>query len=932
MNLRLKPVVRGLAVAFGGLGVLATNPVAAQQQQQLERVEVTGSAVRRIDAEAALPVQILKAEDIERTGATSVTDLLRKLPVTTGFGESGSVGGTSYGFSGVSIHNVGEQRTLVLLNGHRIAQFGGQTLTGFAAAIDLNSLPISAIDRIEILTDGASALYGSDAIAGVVNFITKRNTNVSDVTVGFSSPSGGAQEFRASGTLAFGTLENDGYNVMLTLSYDDRNKLNSIDRDFASTGKLFFSANGKNYRFQQFSPSPIPANALNDNGELISPWQRTNGSCPPKTFRAIEPYTIDGVDYVDDYCGFDYVGELEIYPERKRKTALASLTKRIGDHDLFADVLWSEKQNISRIAPVPGGIFIAAGSELHNSYLSPLGIAGDSVAFYRIYDLGKRTSDDTAQFFDLALGSRGFFYNWDYYAAYTHSESDVKGNISGYPGALAVGRLTSGGALNPFVLPGQQTPEGNEALAAVNYIGYWDGGVSTLDTFSLRGSRDLMAMSGGPMLLGLGANYNRENFESKPSLFAQGLLTDPVKGTLCDPVNAPEGCDQRFGDASAKPPYSAGRNSYGIFGELVMPALKNLEVTLSARYDHYSDFGGAATGKGSFRWTPVSTLLVRGSVGNGFHAPTVPQVNAVLQSYGVTSDDYTCTPELRQVADSLNAQCQPGQRQYDQLAGGNPNLQPEKSQQASLGFRFEPSTALSFGVDWWWVKISDAFGQLTEQEVFANPLQYSNSWAVQRDIGTGVDYLAFKADNQNLGKSYHSGFDIDFSGRMNTQIGNLTSGIKATYMMREDQQLQKDGPYFSAIGDNGELGAVTFRWQGVWSTTLKTEHFAHTLGFNFMSGYRDQEAVVEVLDGSGNVTGLEPVRLEVDNWYTFDWQTQWTPTNHIALNVGILNIFDKDPPLSLSTGGVNKGQQFGYEDRYYDPRGRTYYANFSYKF
>jgi len=931
MKLQLKPVVRGLAVAFGGLSAVVTFP-AAGQQQQLERVEITGSAVRRIEAESGLPVQILQAEDIERTGATSVTDLLRRIPATTGFGESGSVGGSAFGFSGVSVHNVGEQRTLVLLNGHRIAQFGGQTLTGFAAAFDLNSLPISAIDRVEILTDGASALYGSDAIAGVVNFITKRNVNESDVTVGFSMPSGGAVETRASATLGFGKLEKEGYNVMLTLAYDDRSKLNSTDRDFARTGKLFFNANGKNYRFQQFSPSPIPANALNDNGELISPWLQTNGSCPPKTFRAIEPYTIDGVDYVDDYCGFDYVGELEIYPERKRKSALGSITKRIGDHDLFADVLWSETRNISRIAPVPGGISIPAGTSLHDQYLSPLGITGDSLAFYRIYDLGKRTSDDTAQFLDIALGSRGLFAGWDYHAAYTHSESDVKGNISGYPGALAVGRLSSSGALDPFVLPGQQSEAGNEALAAANYIGYWDGGLSKLDTVSARGSRELMAMSNGPLMLGTGINYNRENFESKPSLFAQGLLADPVQGTLCDPVNAPELCDQRFGDASAKPPYSAGRNSYGIFGELLIPAFKNLEFTLSARYDHYSDFGGATTGKGSFRWTPMSTLLVRGSIGNGFHAPTVPQVNGVLQSYGVTSDDYTCTPELRQVADSLGAQCQPGQRQYDQLAGGNPDLQPEKSRQATLGFRFEPSTSISLGVDWWWVNVRDSFGQLTEQEVFANPLLYPKSWGVQRDIGTGVDYLAFKADNQNLGNSYHSGFDFDVSGRMKTGIGNLTSGITATYMLREDQQLQKDGPYYSAIGNNGELGVVTFRWAGVWSTTLKTEHFAHTLGLNFKSGYSDQETVVEVLDAAGNVTGVEAVRLDVDNYYSFDWQTLWTPTKHIAVTVGVLNIFDKDPPLSLSTGGVNKGQQFGYDDRYYDPRGRTYYANFSYKF
>ncbi|MGE0434674.1 MAG: TonB-dependent receptor, partial [Planctomycetota bacterium] len=894
----------------------------------------TGSSVRRIDAEAALPVLVIKKEEIERTGATSTTDLLRRLSTVQGStGEAASVGGSSFGFSGVSIHNIGETRTLVLLNGHRLTQFGGQTLTGFAAAFDLNSIPISAIERVEVLTDGASALYGADAIAGVVNFITKRNTNEGDITLGISDPQqGGAREKRISATKGFGTLEENGYNVMLTVAHDERTKLDSVQRDFSKTGRVFFNHKGKSYRFQQFSPSPIPANALNDRGELISPWLLTNGSCPDKTFRVTEPYTIDGENFVDDYCGFDFVGELEIYPERERDSLLASASKKLGDQELFADVLWSKTQNVARIAPVPGGISIPAGSALHNQYLLPLGITGNSTAFYRIYDLGKRTSDDTSKFLDVAVGSRGMLAGWDYNAAYTHSESDVKGNISGYPGALAIGRLRASGALDPFVLPGQQSQAGNDALAAANYKGYWDGGVATLDTLSLRGSRELLAMPAGPLLLGAGVNFNREEFESKPSLFAQGLLSDPVAGTLCDPVNAPDECDQRFGDASAKPPYTASRRSYGVFGELVIPATKTLEFTTSLRYDHYSDFGNATTAKGAFRWTPSRELLVRGSIGTGFHAPTVPQVNAVLQSYGVTSDNYTCTPELQQVADMLGAQCQPGNRQYDQIAGGNPDLKPEKSRQATLGLRIEPNANLSMGADLWHVQIRDSFGQLTEQEVFANPLSYLSSWGVQRDIGTGIDYLAFVADNQNLGKYFATGLDFDVAGRVKTGLGDLTSGVKLTYMIREDQQLQKDGPYFSAIGDNGELGVVTFRWQGNWTTTLKTQNFAHTFGVNFKSGYRDQETTVEVLDANGNVTGTEDIRLTVKRFATLDWQTQWTPRKDIAVTVGMLNVFDNDPPFTLSTGGINKGQQFGYDDRYYDPRGRTLYANFSYKF
>ena len=930
---RRSKVCSGVLIALGGALWVGSAPVFGQVT--LERVEITGSAVRRIDAETALPVQVLKRVDIERSGATTVVDLLQKLPSVQGsFGESSGVGGTG-GFSSVSIHNVGDTRTLVLLNGHRLALWGGQLLTGFGAGIDLNTLPISAIERVKNLTDGASALYGSDAIAGVVNFITRRNVEEGDITLGYSAPRGGAREKRISATKGFGSIDSDGFNVMLTVSHDERTKLDAAQRDFGNTGKVLFGHDGKSYRIQQFSARPIPANVIDDQGQLVSPYRIANGNCPAKTFRVIEPYN-DGSGLADDYCGFDFVGELEIYPIRKRDVFLGSVNKKIGDHELFIDLLSSRTKQISRIAPVPGGIEILAGSALHDQYLVPVGITQDTVAFYRLSDLGKRENQDVNKFFDVALGSKGLFLGWDYTATYTHSESDAKTSVSGYPGALAVARLTSGGLLNPFVGPGQQTAAAQTAIDATNFRGYWDGGTSKLSTVSLRGSRELMNLTAGPLLLGAGVNYNIEKFQSNPSLFAQAKLADPVAGTLCNPAAVypdPLACDARFGDEADTKPYSANRKSYGVFGELVIPVIKSLEVTTSLRYDHYSDFGNATTAKGSFRWNPWRELLIRGSVGTGFHAPTVPQVNATSQAFGVTSDNYTCTPALLQIATSLNANCQPGNLQYDVRAGGNLELKPEKSRQATIGFRFEPTAQVSFGADLWHVGIRDAFGQINEAEVFANPLNYPKNWGTKRDTGTGVTYLAFVADNQNLGKSYATGIDFDVTGRAKTPVGDLTSHFQATYMVREDQQTQVNGPYFSAIGNHAELGTVTFRWLGKWTNTLKMGNWAHTLGINFRSGYLDAVTTVEVLDATGAPTGTtEDLRRPVKSYTTFDWQTQWAVLKNVSLTVGLLNVFDTKPPLSISIGGLNRGQQFGFDDRYYDSRGRTAYINGSYKF
>jgi iron complex outermembrane recepter protein len=922
------------AVVLGGIAALVSVPTVAQETQ---RIEITGSAIRRIASEGALPVQVLKQEDIARSGATNVTDLLQRLPAIQGsFQESGSVGGASAGFTGVSIHNIGEQRTLVLLNGRRLAMFGGQSLTGFGAAIDLNSIPASAIERVEILTDGASALYGADAIAGVVNFITKRDVQGGDVTIGYSAPKGGATEKRISGTIGFGSLATSGFNAMVTLSHDERTKLDAKGRGFGSTGRIFFSQDGVNYRKQQFSASPIPANATDDLGQLISPYRVVNGNCPAKTFRVVEPYN-DGSGLVDDYCGFDFVGELEIYPIRKRDSAMLSLNTRLGAHELFADAVYSKTENTARIAPVPGSISIPAGSPLHDQYLLPIGITGDSLAFYRLYDLGKRESRDQPKFMDFAVGAKGAFGAFDYNASLSHSKSDVKSYIAGYPGALAVRRLRLSGLLDPFVGPGQQSDAANAAIKAASFNGYWDGGVSTLDSAQVRGQVELANLAGGPMILASGVNYGKEKFQSKPSLFAQGKLSDPVAGTLCDPLvtdnNDPTKCDQRFGDESATVPYSADRKTAGIFGELSLPVTKTLELTGSVRFDKYSDFGNATTGKASFKFQPTRELLFRGSVGTGFHAPTVPQVNAVLQPFGVTSEKYTCSAALQAVATSLGANCQPGNRQYDQLAGGNPDLQPEKSKQASLGMRFEPSTAFSAGVDLWHVNIKNAFGQLGEDEVFASPGAFLDSWGTKTDTGTGVTYLAFKADNRNLGRSYSTGLDFDILGRTKVDgFGDVSSQLAWTYMIRERQQTTKTGPFYSAIGNFADLGTVTFRWRGKWTNTLKTGNWAHTVAMNFQSGYKDQAEDVERLDSAGNVVAVETLRLNVPSHFTFDWQTVWSFNKNLQFTVGALNITNETPPLAISTSGSNRGQQFGFDDRYYDSRGRTWYANASFRF
>jgi len=925
----------GLAITtlIGGVGLVAG---VAQAQ---ERVEITGSAIKRIEAEGALPVTVIRREEIVRSGATSVTDLIQRLPGMQGATtESASVGGGGGGFSGASIHNIGETRTLVLLNGRRLAQFGGQTLTGFGAAIDLNTLPLSAIERVEVLTDGASALYGSDAVAGVVNFITRRNARGGEISVGASEPKGnGAEEQQASVSFGFGDLDRDGFNVFATLSGDKRKPLNAVDREVAKTGAINFSLNGKRYQSFLGSPSGIPGNVLDDAGDIVSPYFLANGACAAGNVPVFDPATGKTA------CFFDFVAALEIFPERERTNLLVSADVKLGqNHTLFSDLLLSRTKSTGIIAPVPGSVSIPLSSPLYAQYLTPVsGVNGstftqDTVAFYRVADLGRRADTNKSDFASFVVGSRGVLGPVDYEAGVGYSKNDFKNDISGYPGALALSRLRASGQLNPFVRVGEQPASSLAAIRSIVYNGYWDGGTSELTSLDFRGSMPVAKLGGGDLAIAAGINAYQEKFQGKPSLFAQAKLADPVAGTLCDPnsTNPALACDQRFGDAAAIVPYSADRTVGGVFLELQAPITKGFEVTGSVRLDNYDDVGDTTNGKLSVRWQPVTAFLVRGSVGTGFKAPTVPQLKAAPQSFGVTSSPYNCTPALAAVAASVGGQCQPNGRQYDVVAGGNDKLEPEKSRQASLGIVFEPMPQVSFGADIWWVGIKDAFGQISEQEAFDNPQRYPGSWTTQLDIATGIRYLAYNQANLNLGKAYYSGVDFNLQGTAKTPIGALTTQLAGTYMIRERVQLSPDGEYFNPIGNNeASLAYVTFRWQAAFKAILKTGNWTNSLTVNYKSGHRDVVANVEVLGPNDSPTGtFEDVQLKVKAYTTVDWQTQWQIMKNFGVTLGVLNLFDKDPPLTLSQGGAGKGQMFGYDDRYYDIRGRTIYGKATFSF
>ena len=340
------------------------------------------------------------------------------------------------------------------------------------------------------------------------------------------------------------------------------------DRSFAKTGVIPFSFNGKRYRTTELSPSSAPANALDDDGNLFSPYAAANGTCAPGTIE----------------CQYDYTAQLQIFPERERKTFMTSMAKTLGpDHMVFADVLWSRTDSTGNIAPLNTQIPIDAGTALHDQYLLPNGVTGDSLAFWRGTDLGQRSDDNRSEFKNFVLGMQGLIAGWDYKTAISQSESTYRQKIQGYPGGLALQRLIGAGPgqINPFLEQGQQSQAAVAALDAQSYDGVWNRGESKLTTIDLTGTRQIMELAGGPMAIGTGVNFYKEKFSANPSLFAQGRLADIPAGTLCDPAAVfPDAlaCDQRAGDDAAIAPFSADRKAWGAFVELVSPITKEWEL------------------------------------------------------------------------------------------------------------------------------------------------------------------------------------------------------------------------------------------------------------------------------------------------------------------------------------------------------------------
>ncbi|WP_161974420.1 TonB-dependent receptor [Piscinibacter terrae] len=913
MKLKARQVAALLVPALAGVFALKPTVVLAQAQpQQLERVEITGSSIKRIEAETALPVQVISREEIQRTGASNVEQLLQTVSAVSSSGgltASSVSGSTTGGISSVSLRGLTSIRTLVLLNGRRIAPYG-IGFTGDSVSVDVNSIPLSAIERVEVLKDGASAVYGSDAVAGVINFILRRDFTGGEITANYGDTAdGGASVQRMAATWGAGNLAQDRYNVMFVASLQKEAPLFGRDRSFSSTGINVGHGNDTT------SGNTFPANFAAADGSFGT-YNPSSPLCPG-------PYAIKSPFLSPNGCRFDPSPLVQLVPESERTSVFASFKYALNnDMEAYLEASYNRNKQNNIIQPVPlsdqfalppnhplfnvapyNGVstFLLKPSSPYYPTAQVVSITGgptpDLLVRYRAAVNGNRDITDVSEAPRLAFGVKGSAAGWDVDGGFLHSESRVSELVNdGFPSLSAILPLLNSGTVNPF---GASDPAVEAALRATNFHGEAFHIKSSIDSLQAKASKELLQMPAGALAAAFGVEARKEKYLFQPDPTIQ---TGDIAGY---------GGNFLVTDRS--------RDVKAIFAEVSVPVFKSLEAGAAVRHDRYQGVGNSTTPKFTLRWQPTRQLLLRGSLGEGFRAPSLQDLY-LPNTTGVTppglSDPARCPTTGDGVKDCAT--------QFTTLNGGNTTLKPETSRSATLGLVFEPTANLSVAVDAFKINLKDTIVNGITPAVVLTDLTKYGYLITRGPVDPAFPTLPgpitqINTTNINLGKTKLAGVDFDAKLRIpDTALGRVTVGYSGTYFTKYDTE-NIDGSFAPNINlVNGATGGIIPRLKTYLSVNLARGPWNFTVAQNWQSGYTDFPSSI-----TGETANVGPYEI-------YDAQVQYSGIKNLRLTLGMKNIFDRDPPYTNAGGQVSF--QAGYDPQYADPRGRFVYLNLSYSF
>ncbi|WP_422505715.1 TonB-dependent receptor [Stenotrophomonas sp. GZD-301] len=877
-------------------GALASSSAFAQEQAtNLDRITVTGSNIPRTNTETPSPVQVVTRQEIDRTGKTTVAEYLQTLtadgagsiPKTFGNGFAG-------GGAGISLRGLGAGSTLVLLNGRRMATYGLAD-DGQKVFTDLSTIPLDAVERIEVLKDGASAIYGSDAIAGVVNIILRSDFNgaILRASYGLSGDSDGDAK-KATLTAGTGDLATDGWNAFFSL---DVGKTDAIkisdrkDRKWIGTGDIRrwgYDAGDAQFLGGAYL-SGGTAGGTGPNGSVFDSTGHLV-ALPGCAGLTTIPGQNDATAQAQG-CLWDPAQQFrDLTPEEKYVNVFGRASFAFGEGgEVYTEIGYSKKETVFSNTPsgVSGGWGYPGGPVNANSgpgatVLGPTHpdnpIPGQASRLrYSAWDVGPRVTNNTNEFNRFLVGVKGNWGEWSYDTAYLHSGTDLTNKRTGFLRYSAVRcALGDPNCAGGVWRIGDNAGQNSQALYDFISPTISARAKSSLDMFDFTVSRSLMDLKGGPLGLALGTEWRRTSNSLTPQTYTDvgdiiGLGYSAYDGT---------------------------QNVYAGYVELSAPVLEQLELSGAVRYDKYESGEGKATPKLGVKWTPVDWVALRASYAEGFRAPN-PAENGDggLAAFSNARDPARC-------AASGNDPAECGARQVAIITRPNPGLKPEESKSYSVGIVLQPTSSTSLTVDAWEIKRTNEIAQGSTADAIAagNVLRDSNNLNGVANTGT---ILAVNTAYVNANSSRVRGIDTDIRQTFDLGPGQLELDMQWSHVLKfERTEGDTTVDYVGTHGNCDVTNCIGTPQDRInFGTTWKQGNWSVSGVANYISSLDNKDA-----RGGSYLAFYEdgtPVE-KISSFTTFDLSGRWNVTEAFELNASVQNVFDKIAPLDPSTyGAVN---------------------------
>jgi iron complex outermembrane recepter protein len=888
----MKKTTLGLAVIaaipmFSSVQVLAADEAATS----IEKIQVTGSRIKRSDMENASPVTLIGADDIKAMGATSIDSVLQKMTATGGAMTNPGVNNGSGGNARIDLRGLGANRTLVLVNGRRMIASG----TGAASTVDLNTIPVSMIKQVEVLKDGASAVYGTDAVAGVVNIILKDSFEGLDMNAN-TAITGEGDATENSIDFTVGTSFNRG-NVVIGMQYTDRGEASQADRDFSSC-PIAEGANGYYCAGSAYSQGGHVWNAnVDSEGKGLAGDAGLSGQ------GGFHPFT--------DADRYNYSKDSYLYTPMERLNLTGVATFEVSDETtLYSEFTYTKRWSEQQMAPQPVWFGFTYDESMGDALLSQTWekkvgedaqgndiyettnyAYGDSISYgRRMTDTGTRDFSQTVDTVRAVVGAEGFVgdYSWDVSANFGRNDSvDTLSNLHNM-GSIQADILTTNpqgeveGSFNPLAQSSWQYSDMKDYL----YTELNSGG-SQLFILSASVSGEMFELPAGYAAFAAGVERRQEKAWYTPdSLTSQGLANDPKVE-----------------------PTAGGFDVNEAYVEFALPLIadapfaQNVELSAAIRAFDYSTFGSDETWKLGLTWKANDELMLRSVVSTAFRAPTVAEL------YSGNS------PSFEQISF-------PGaQDQAEVTVGGNAMLTPEEADTFTAGIVYEPEwfDGFSMTVDYYEIEIENAIASVNEQYIVDQCLATSaNSDTVLcQSANIGMDStgrVSFNNQLQNIGAEKTSGVDLNLTYKFTALGLDWKAGLDTTYLKEYvvtvlDDTVDYAGLITASVGGYAE-------YKSNFTLSARADSWDATYKARYISGMDSYSCV-------GKDSCMAPTTPTV---VYHDISGSYIINDTVSVSAGVNNLFDKQPPYYTGNNDSNT-------DPYtYDVLGRRFFAGVNVKF